>query len=75
MPCLARKTLPLCRHYTYPELSGHPLSDDPELPGGGGATVYTVDDADLLEELQTPRLATVAQWQPKVNVNKYTGDS
>ena len=43
------------------------MTGNPQIPGGGGANVYSVDDPDLLAELQTPQLATLAPWQPKVN--------
>ena len=70
VPCLAGQTLPLCAHYTYPELTGYPkiISTDAQIPGRGD-TPYGVEGRDdLLAELQTRKLTYVANYQPKVNL-------
>ena len=71
VPCLAGQTLPICAHYTYPDLRGHPtvMSTDSRIPGTRGDTPYGVQGRDdLLEELQTEKLTMVANYQTKVNI-------
>ena len=67
-PCLAGQTLPYCRHYTYPDLAAFPktYSSNAERPGGGTDTYGWTDDPEILAELGTPKLASIAKWQPEL---------
>ena len=67
VPCLASQTLPLCGHYNYPSVDGYPkvMSAEAKIPGRV-EDPYGVQDQNLLTELETPKLATIASYQPRV---------
>ena len=69
VPCLAGQTLPLCAHYTYPDLYGNPqvMSTDAQIPGRGDEPYGVEGRDDLLSELQTRKLTPVANYQPNVS--------
>jgi len=69
VPCLAGQTLPLCAHYTYPDLYGNPqvMSTDAQIPGRGDEPYGVEGREDLLSELQTRKLTPVANYQPNVS--------
>ena len=66
LPCLAGQTLPYCRHYSYPAISGFPkaYSTAAERPGGGPDVYAWGDNPQVLSELGTSKLASLARWQP-----------
>lgn len=66
-PCLAGQVLPYCRHYSYPDLASFPktYSDNAERPGGGAGYAWS-DDPQILAELGTSQLASIAKWQPEL---------
>ena len=72
VPCLAGdlngEILPLCAHYTYPELYGQNqvMSTDSKIPGRSDVPYGVQGREDLLGELQTRKLTTIANYQPKV---------
>ncbi len=71
-PCLAGaagRGVPYCRHFVYPDVSSFPTgwADYAERPGGGGGQVYSwEDDPNVLAELGSRKLATMARWQPEL---------
>ena len=71
VPCLAGQTLPLCAHYTYPDLFGNPqvMSTDAQIPGRGDEPYGVEGRDDLLSELQTRKLTPVANYQPNVSLH------
>ena len=76
VPCLAGdqngEILPLCAHYTYPELYGQNqvMSTESKIPGRSDVPYGVQGREDLLGELQTRKLTTVANYQPKVRINR-----
>ena len=72
VPCLAGdrrgEILPLCAHYTYPELYGQNqvMSTESKIPGRDDVPYGSQVTDDLLGELQTRKLTSVANYQPKV---------
>ena len=71
VPCIAGQTLPLCAHYTYPDLFGNPqvMSTDAQIPGRGDEPYGVEGRDDLLSELQTRKLTPVANYQPNVSLH------
>lgn len=67
-PCLAGETSEYCRHYSYPDLAAFrkTYSSNAERPGGGTDVYAWSEKPELLAELGTPRLASVAKWQPEL---------
>lgn len=68
-PCLAGQVLPYCRHYSYPDLSAHPrtYSTQSNRPGGGPEVYSWSDNMEVLAELGTSKLASLAgKWQPEL---------
>ena len=63
--------MPLCAHYTYPELYGHPrvMSSDSKIPGRQDIPYGIQGRDELLRELQTRKLTAVANYQEKVNIS------
>ena len=55
------------RHYSYPDLAAYPktYARDAERPGGGTDVYAWSDNPEILAELGTTRLASVAKWQPE----------
>ena len=76
VPCLAGdqngEILPLCAHYTYPELYGQNqiMSTESKIPGRSDVPYGVQGREELLGELQTRKLTTVANYQPKVRINR-----
>ena len=68
VPCLAGQTLPLCAHYTYPDLYGYAAVRDGRIPGRQDTPYGIQGREELLAELQTRKLTAVANYQPKVNM-------
>lgn len=68
--CLAGEQLPYCRQYSYPDITQFPTgwSDgNARRPGGSNNDVYAWGDRpEVLGELGTRKLATVARWQPQL---------
>ena len=78
-PCLAEETLAYCRHYSYPDLAEFPktYSTDAEQPGGYASYAWEdnqLGSQDILVELETSKLASMATWQPEliypINLNQ-----
>jgi hypothetical protein len=67
-PCIAGEVLPYCRHYSYPDLPAHPrvYSSQSSRPGGGPDVYSWSDNMDVLAELGTSKLASLARWQPEL---------
>ncbi len=69
-PCLAGQSQPLCRQYTYPDtrnLFPTAWSDYAERPDGGTDVYSWEDDPNVLSELGSRRLASLARWQPELD--------
>lgn len=68
--CLAGETLPYCRQYAYPDVQQFPTGrsdSNTRRPGGSNNDVYEWGDKpEVLNELGTRKLATVARWQPEL---------
>jgi laminin alpha 3/5 len=67
-PCLAGEILPYCRHYSYPDLAAFPktYSNNAERPGGGTDVYAWTDNPQILAELGTSKVASLAKWQPEL---------
>ena len=65
-PCLAGEKLPLCRQYSYPDISAHPQTQRAQRPGGATDIYAWEDRPDILNELGSRRLASIAKWQPQL---------
>ena len=67
-PCVAGQIHPYCRHYSYPDLSAYPrsYSTQSSRPGGGPDVYSWSDNMEVLAELGTSKLASLARWQPEL---------